>query len=717
VNARSIRSCTCRLNELDRDSWSRLSPKECRSAAEEVVSVVRSSTLEQRVLQRHLPRPVSPIMIEELILGTRTFNCLAALRKTHSLFTPEEWQGLTIKTLLALPGFGAKSLVDFLVSFESADSVEQDAIQQCMKSMDAELLMQWANNPTHSVPTRLLDTFLPMPTTCRRLSDLGLDYRTATRLATIGLDRDLSGLSRVRVADLIGLPGFGLSSLVKLLKAISNPVLANLDAHPEVGNVEAPTSSRVIEEELNAAVTVAASRCGSETSNRNATIAIMYFGWNGEYGTTLQQIADVVGLTRERVRQICTRIATRMSSRQLAAPRLEAAIREVESLCPRPAEDIERQLQKLGIARTPFRLEGLLNAARILGCRVAFGIIRVRGQRMAIRGDEARRIREVIRCSEAAVRSRGTATVREIAMLASEVTSEEVSEDLVTVALECVESLQWLDNDKVWFTVRHVRKNRVVSRIRKILSVSPEIHVSELRRGVARHRVMDGYAPPSRVLLEMCSKLDWCIVDGDTVRLSTPGTWAFAIRGVERQIAEILRHHGGVMHRNELDAACADAGITSATTQMHLSNSPILDRLAVGIYALRGERIDTTAVERIKRKYSEREWVRLDHGWTTSGAVWITYKLSHAIVSTGVIGLPGAMRQFLEGKFQLMDSAGVRVGDVSIRSHNAWGLGPFFRRRDVEVGDTLYVEFDLRARSAIVRVGSTSSLDHMLSGD
>jgi len=105
-----------RLADLDESVWRRLTPAECRQCGAEIVRQV-SVALRGRLSigERHLPRLPPDVGLAELALEARTRHCLAA---AGLLERPQELAEWTIERLLALRGFGAKSLVDLLVAVE-----------------------------------------------------------------------------------------------------------------------------------------------------------------------------------------------------------------------------------------------------------------------------------------------------------------------------------------------------------------------------------------------------------------------------------------------------------------------------------------------------------------------------------------------------------------------------------------------------------------------
>jgi hypothetical protein len=96
-----------------------------------------------------------------------------------------------------------------------------------------------------------------------------------------------------------------------------------------------------------------------------------------------------------------------------------------------------------------------------------------------------------------------------------------------------------------------------------------------------------------------------------------------------------------------------------------------------------------------------------DYGWIADGNIWLGYRLSQAMLMSGVFTVPASMEHFVQGQFLLKDD-GARVGSVVVRETGAWGLGPFFKRRGGEPGDYLVIVFNLAAQEAAVRIGDAS---------
>jgi len=188
------------------------------------------------------------------------------------------------------------------------------------------------------------------------------------------------------------------------------------------------------------------------------------------------------------------------------------------------------------------------------------------------------------------------------------------------------------------------------------------------------------------------------------------GAWQTTLRGVELVMARILKKHGPIMQRTEFERLSMEEGIKRATFWVYLDYSPIIERYGSGVYGLRGTEATPGEIESLVPT-RRTAGVRLDHGWTNDRQIWISYRLSEAMINSGVVSIPPGLRQFLEGQFELHAADGAAIGTAVIKGTSAWGLGPFFRRRGGEVSDTLVLRFSLPNRCATAQIGDEGLVD------
>ena len=102
---------------------------------------------------------------------------------------------------------------------------------------------------------------------------------------------------------------------------------------------------------------------------KQAKAVALRLGWNGEPPRTLASAGQVVGYTRERVRQLEERLLDHARAAKLQPRTTEKAVRLLEEAAPIPSGDAAARLATAGLSRAPFDVAGLLSAARILGVR------------------------------------------------------------------------------------------------------------------------------------------------------------------------------------------------------------------------------------------------------------------------------------------------------------------------------------------------------------
>ena len=94
--------------------------------------------------------------------------------------------------------------------------------------------------------------------------------------------------------------------------------------------------------------------------------------------------------------------------------------------------------------------------------------------------------------------------------------------------------------------------------------------------------------------------------------------------------------------------------------------------------------------------------VLADYGWLPDGSIFISYKLSKGTLANGIVSIPAGMKSYLQGEFGLLIADGQSAGQLVVKDTQAWGLGPFFRRRGGEPGDLFQIVFDTRQMVASV---------------
>lgn len=277
--------------------------------------------------------------------------------------------------------------------------------------------------------------------------------------------------------------------------------------------------------------------------------------------------------------------------------------------------------------------------------------------------------------------------------------------------LVAIPGFKWLEELSGWFWIVNLPRNPLLTQIRKILAASPIIDVGELRTGVGRHHRRKGFAPPRRVLLELCRQLQWCRVVDDRIAAAESLNPNEILSDSEQTIFQVLKDHGPVMERLRFEELCLKAGVNHHSFWMFLCYCPIISRYALGVYGLRGAEVPVGLVESLIPKRTTRHKLLIDYGWTKDHNIHIVNKISLGMLSNGTVSIPSALKTFLQGRFTLMTGDNSIVGALVVKDNSAWGLGPFFTRRGGEAGDYLSILFYLSKRVAVVQIGDASLAD------
>jgi hypothetical protein len=445
-------------------------------------------------------------------------------------------------------------------------------------------------------------------------------------------------------------------------------------------------------------------------NERDRALVARYLGWDGQGIRTLQVVGDDFKITRERVRQICSAALNALERGHPCTPVLGKVLAFIEQHLPAPVADIESNLRASGLTAAMFPLEGIIKAAEILGRKPEVTIQNTARGRIAIAREAAQIACRILQVARRTVSHCGAATISDVSAHLRSAASLN-SDQIIIRLLGTQADFRWLDEPSGWFWFFPTTDNRLLIRIRKILAVSRRIKVSEIRRAISSDRRLQGFCPPTQVLLALCAQLSWCRIESESYIVATPPPRVEDVLSKsERSLVQILENHGHVMKAGDLRAFCTSEGIDQSTLWYLITSSPIILRRAYGVYALVGASPDSRVIDSLLPPL-RRTSVLLDYGWHTDGHLWLGFKLSQGMIRSGVFGVPTAMRRFLHGEYALLASDESKIGTLVVPDNVAWGLGPFFRRRGCAPGELLVIRFDLASHLAHAHLEGEDLLD------
>ncbi len=207
------------------------------------------------------------------------------------------------------------------------------------------------------------------------------------------------------------------------------------------------------------------------------------------------------------------------------------------------------------------------------------------------------------------------------------------------------------------------------------------------------------------MLREFCRELPGVRLEGQRLRSDPPRDWRDVLTGVEWQLVNVLKKHGPMMERGEMEDRCVREGMNRFSFHAFVSWSPVIVQLGHSVYGLLGADVAPAQLDALLAKHRSQRSVRrvLDsHGWTEDGKIWLSYRLSKAASTYAVITVPAALKKVVRGRFTLLAPDGAKIGDLATKDGRAWGLGAFLRRHGARIDDHILLTLDLQERTAAV---------------
>jgi len=348
-----------------------------------------------------------------------------------------------------------------------------------------------------------------------------------------------------------------------------------------------------------------------EGQERNIHIVMKYYGWDGKGTRTLESVGEEFNMTRQRVKQICKKyeikIARLKLGKALYLPFLDKAINIVSNNLPSSAEDIERKFINESITRGNFNLDGIITAANLFGKDIPFRIVILKKKEIVLQSEASKAPKLIISLAKKITCRCGVATVSDITAQAQEQTKQNITNDLTILVLSSFfKDFSWLDKSGGWFWLRSVPRNRLLNIVKKIIAVTRQIGISDLRAGIGRFSRTEGFAPPRRVLLKLCHQIPWVRIDGNVVEADPPLNWEKILTTNEWVMASVLKVYGPLLHRDFFEEKCLELGMNPVTFNSYLANSPIIAEFAKDIYGPRGAKIPPGLLKSLKPQQKPR---------------------------------------------------------------------------------------------------------------
>lgn len=428
---------------------------------------------------------------------------------------------------------------------------------------------------------------------------------------------------------------------------------------------------------------------------------------------TLESAAEVIGVTRERARQLQQRFEKRVPKHPIFLPQLDRALSALERCAPMSVTKAARLLFEEGISEAPFFPQSIFELARRLG-RSHPLLIQAIADESFVATEADIQLGSVV--WEEALRLSEQSGVFHVDAVAgrAELRGYDIGTSRVGEMLDRFGDFEDLKDGWYW------QVSRVDSFVAKVatgmLRFIDSIGIPSLRDGIGRairyanmrssRTVKMIVAPPPRDALAryFCAHPAF-ICSGSTVSLSDTNNLPARVSPTELAIGRYIQSapYFFVERERLLDLGSID-GISETSISLALSYSPYFENPHEGIWTIRGLLVDPIAVAETSRRISSRETPKrvVDFGWRDDGTLFFSAILPRFFDGL-VLKVPAGIRRYVAGRsfYFFDDGIDFRVDDSGavLGGYKRW-----LRIAGADENDIVSFVFDLSQSTVSVEV-------------
>ncbi len=464
-----------------------------------------------------------------------------------------------------------------------------------------------------------------------------------------------------------------------------------------------------------------------ETEERRNEMFRQRMGWTGEAARTLDDLSTEWRVSRERVRQIVKPLEDWVAERHFFTPVLSRVLDLVREQLPARTEDVVFSLQNSGIMRRLWSLESLSDTARSLGKEAGFALAIIEGAEKSqtlfliwdgVNGASGKPLPQRLwQAITTHIWERGIGYWPDLQCEIAD-TEGEKSLALAAIILEHHAAVRWLDQSQGWFWLDLTRalrgqETRLLTPMVRALSVARQLSLPRLYAAVTRvhlHNTQPGYdweMPPQQIFEMWCGSHSHFDIKNGEVEMCDTQDWREVLDNTEAMMIEIMEQNGPLLSRYNFRQLAAKRGIPDPTFYRYVDNLPTIEEIDDGVFALIGASISPQQLLEFHADYTNLpKRSQLRYGRLDDGNLWISYRINQGTINDGSLTLPKAMRGEFEGRYQLLNSRDVPVGNLSFNLTQCWGLRTYFSKQ-VSHGNRVTIIINKLRHQAIVFIGLT----------
>lgn len=434
---------------------------------------------------------------------------------------------------------------------------------------------------------------------------------------------------------------------------------------------------------------------------RNAEMLRVFYGFNEQGPQTLEYAGEPYHLTRERVRQIAARTEQRLVTIWRPLKRLEQAKELLRSrMGPLfTQDDFSKAAQEAGITRVLFHLDGVLTALDLVGERHSLTKARIGGETLYGSADRVALLRRLLRALRKETSANGCTNIQRLSLVVGlDLDDANLVRDLLAKSPE----VYWLDTNSTWLLSKRSTRNRLVNVATRVFTVSKLVEINELRNAL-RRPVRVSIVPPPGALGNLLQHYGIAtVIDRNAVAEADLEPLDLGVN--DQGLVYAFEAVGSPATREQLEDYCIDElGMNATSFYIHLSYSPLVEKLATGVFSLVGRDVDPGTIDQLKQEVRAKRQADTS-GWSKVGTLWWHFQAERPTVTGGTRAVPTFVFNLTSGEWRLRTIDGLDLGIARIENGFASGFRAALAALGVAAKDFLQVDFDLAKGEAFVRI-------------
>lgn len=475
-----------------------------------------------------------------------------------------------------------------------------------------------------------------------------------------------------------------------------------------------PSDRICLEDEIMALISYA-----GITNQRNIDMFLRNTGLDGKGGSTLEEIGQSYGVTRERVRQIVKKDKNKFRDGiSFKLDVFEKIIAHLSTITCESTQSIESAIVEKGFTRHSFELNGLFELEKIVNPptdRLSdLEIDRLPGTDIwyLFRGDMRKNLRAIRLEIKRQSSNQGYAKISDVLSFCLE-KSIDISQNKLISALKETDDLRFLNSEEDAFVIVGVR-NRLFNGISKCLLTHRPLKAVRIKDGLRRYARLT-QIPTTSELLEFSKIHPDLRAEDNQISWSSEFDFSDIASDAETQFINAFDDASEIMTFKALQAKCLRQGMNPTTFYLYTRQLPCLESDGYGRFALRGCPGDPFNLDRSSAGFSGEASLQtlrnMKEGVTQEGHYWLAFVLDDKISKSGAFIASSRLTELLNQPRNIESISGEFYGKTALIGQGVSGFKQAFLANGAEEGDMIIVVYNVDQKKVMVALGSDDQLE------